>query len=154
MKKLALLFLCVITLNSCSVNDDGSTVLSTLAEVSEYDLPEYFEKGKSYKVPLSFLLPDLCHQAVGLQRSRGKDFGDERRDIYVAGVVSYNAEQTDCTLEPEDDSDLVVTSEFTISIDEDEPYTFYFWTGLDSTGENIFETVEVPVGIPDEEVTE
>ena len=152
MKRLALLFLCVITLNSCSVNDDGTTILTKFAEVSEYDLPEYFEKGKSYKVPMAFLLPDMCHQAVGLQLSRGAEFGDERRDIYVAGVVSFNAEQSKCTLEPEDDSDLVVETEFTISIDEEEPYTFYFWTGLDSTGENIFEIVEVPVGVPGEEI--
>jgi len=150
MKRLALLLLSVITLSSCSVEDDGSTVVTTLAEVSEYDLPEYFEKGKSYQVPLNFLLPDLCHQPVGLQLSRGGDYGDERREIYVAGVVSFNAEQTECDIPTEDDSDLVVEAEFTIHIDEEEPYTFYFWTGVDSTGENVFETVEIPVGVPGE----
>ena len=154
MKKSILLLLSVITLYSCSMEDDGPTVLSTLAEVSENDLPAYFEKGKTYTVEVSYLLPDLCHQPVGLNLTRGGNIGDERRDIYVAGVVSYNVDSEECTLEPEDETELVETTKFTINVDEDEPYTFYFWTGVDSTGESIFETVEVPVGAPDLEEEE
>lgn len=154
MKKLALLLLSVITLSSCTVEDDGPTILSTFAEVSENDLPAFFEQGKTYVVEVSYLLPDACHQPVGLHLSRGSDFGDERRDIYVAGVVSYNVDTVECTLEPETPADLIETTQFTINVDEAEPYTFYFWTGVDSTGESIFETVEVPVGAPDLEETE
>ena len=150
MKKTVLLLLCIITLNSCSLDDEGSTIRSILAEISANDLPEYFEKGETYEVEVSYLLPDLCHQPLGLQLNRGADFGDARRDIYVSGVVSYDVELTECPSEPEDDSELVIDTKFTILIDEEEPYTFYFWTGTDSTGENIFETVEVPVLAPGE----
>lgn len=154
MKRIALLILCVITLNSCSVDDNGPVILSANAKIVENNLPEYFENGKTYTVEVSYLLPDLCHQPLGLYLGRGKEFGEERRDIYVAGVVSYDAEQTECNVEPENESDLIETKEFTIKIDEEEPYTFYFWTGMDSTGENIFETQIVPVGVPTGEVTE
>lgn len=154
MKRLALLLLSLITLNSCTIEDDGPNIVSVFAEVTENDLPDFFEKGEVYTVEVSYLLPDLCHQPVGLHLSRGDNFGDERRDIYVGGVVTYTAGQAECSMEPEDPSELVETTEFTIKIDESEPYTFYFWTGVDSTGENIFETVEVPVRVPEEETAE
>ena len=67
MKKTALFLLCIITLNSCSLDDEGSTIRSILAEISANDLPEYFEKGETYEVEVSYLLPDLCHQPLGLQ---------------------------------------------------------------------------------------
>jgi len=154
MKKLALLFLCVVTFSSCDIDDDGPTILSTFAEVTENDLPAFFEQGKTYVVEVSYALPDACHQPVGLHLTRGGDIGDDRRAIYVAGVATYNADTQECALEPETPADLIETTQFTIRIDESEPYTFYFWTGLDSTGENIFDTVEVPVGAPDLEEQE
>lgn len=154
MKKLALLLLCVVTFSSCDIEDDGPTIISAFAEVTGNDLPAYFEEGKTYVVEVNYELPTLCHQPMGLHLSRGSDMGEKRRDIYVAGVASFNSDLEECTLEPESPDDLVETTEFTIKIDESEPYTFYFWTGVDSTGENIFETVEIPVGAPELEETE
>ena len=154
MKKFALLLLCVISLSSCSMEDDGPTIVSTFAKVSQNDLPAYFEKGKTYEIEVSYLLPDTCHQPVGLHLSRGSDYGEERRDIDVAGVVTYSSDSEGCVEEPEDPTELVETTEFTITIDEEEPYTFYFWQGVDSMGESIFETVEVPVGAPEAEEAE
>lgn len=154
MKRLALVLLSVITLSSCSIDDDGYNIVTNYAEVSANDLPGYFEKGKTYEVEVDYLLPNLCHQGVGLQVNREAQAGEKRRNIYIAGLASFDTEKGECTLEPNEDSDLIETAKFTITIEEEEPYTFNFWVGVDMDGESIFETVVVPVGAPDVEETE
>lgn len=143
MKKFALLLMFVFTLIGCEVNDDGQDSIQVLVEVTDADLPDFFEKGKVYQIDVTYLLPDACHTALGLQAVRGAAQGDESREIYVAGVASRPANETDCTLQ---DEDLAREGAFTLRIDEDEPYTFYLWTGLDENDENVYTEITVPVG--------
>ena len=142
MKKLALLIGCVFTFASCEVEDEGPRVLSEYAEVTEIDLPESFEEGETYEIEVTYLLPSACHQPAGREASRGSTTGDERRDIYVAGVATYTSDMGECDVE---DEDLEETSSFSITIDETEPYTFYLWKGVDVDNKPVFTTVEVPV---------
>lgn len=142
MKKLILLFVLAFSLVSCDVEDDGPTFEHVLVEVTDADLPEFFELGKTYSVKVTYVLPDACHRPLGLQVSRGALSGAERRDIYVAAVASRNPELTQCN---EQDDDLEHDATFSITIDENQPFTFYLWTGLDDDGENIFTEVVVPV---------
>jgi hypothetical protein len=118
------------------------------AEITEHDLPAYFEEGETYKINISYLLPDACHTGLGLQVGRGGDMGDAYRDIYVAGFASYRSDLVECD---EEDEDLEKESHFSIRINDDEPYTFYLWTGVDEDDENIYTEVVVPVGIPETE---
>lgn len=144
MKKLILLFACVAVFSACSV-DDEPNVLLVPAEVVETNLPSLFSPGENFIVEVTYLLPDVCHIPAGLQVTRGAEQGPERRDIYVTGVASIR-EGTECGTEG---GDLEREGSFRIVIDENEPYTFYLWTGLDENNESIFTEVVVPVGIAD-----
>lgn len=146
MKKLALLFVCTLTLSSCEIEDDGPQMALAYAEVVSAELPESFEKGETYEIPVTFLLPSACHEAYGLRVERGAQHGEERRDIYIVGMASYDPSLGEC---PETDEDPEIETEFSITIDEDEAFTFYLWTGTDIDGEAIFDTIEVPVEDPD-----
>ena len=152
MKKLIFLFACLPLFTGCSIDDEGPSIAMGPAEVAETDLPESFENGKVYTVKVTYLLPDACHVPAGLHVTRGADVGNGRRDIFVSGVASYEY-GTECEEEGEED-DLEQTSSFQVRIDEEEPYTFYLWTGVDSSNKNVYTEVEVPVGAPDETTTE
>ncbi len=146
MKKLVLLFVCALVFTSCDP-DDGPNIQYDLAKVTNADLPEFFEEGETYEINVTYILPSACHKAAGLQLQRGSETGDQRRDIYIAGVASVDAGLSNCT---EEDNDLERENSFEIDIDENEPYTFYLWQGVDDNGENQYDTFEVPVGAPDD----
>ena len=150
MKKLALLIGCVFAFASCELEDDGPVVLREYAEVTEIDLPESFEEGETYEIDVTYVLPSACHQPAGLEAERGSLTGDERREIYIAGVATYSSDLVECD---EEEENLEQSSSFSITIDENETYTFYLWTGVDVDNKPIFDTVEVPV-TETEETTE
>lgn len=145
MKKFIFLFALTSLIMSCEIEDDGPNMVMVPAEVSATDLPQSFEVGKTYVVEVTYLLPDACHIPAGLHVYRGSSFGNGRRDIFVSGVASYEY-GTECDKESDD---LDRTSTFRITIDEDDPYTFYLWTGLDEEKKDIYTEVVVPVGAPD-----
>ena len=149
MKKLILLFVSSLILVSCEVDDDGPKTLLEPAEVTDVDLPEFFEAGKTYDIDVTYLLPSACHTAAGINAQRGTNSNGEAefRDIYITGVGSYDANLTECSKEAEEgELDRKNTFKMTIDADEDEPYTFYLWTGVDEDDKNIYTTVIVPVG--------
>lgn len=152
MKKLILLFVSTLVFISCDVDDDGPRTLLKAAEVTDIDVPEFFEAGKTYEIDVTYLLPDACHTAAGINAQRGSSSNGEEewRDIYITGVVSYDSNLTDCNKEAEGD-ELIKEASFkmTIATNEDEPYTFYLWTGVDEDDENIYTEVIVPVGEPE-----
>lgn len=152
MKKLILLFVSSLVLVSCDTDDDGPRTMLIAAEVIEVDLPEFFEAGKTYDIDVTYLLPDACHTNAGINPLRGSNSNgeDEFRDIYITGVASYDANLTQCNeVAEEDELKRESTFKLAIASDEDEPYTFYLWKGLDEDGENIFTKEVVPVGDPD-----
>ena len=130
------------SLTACEIEDDGPGVVQVLAEVTDADLPESFEEGELYELKFTYLLPDACHTGIGLHARRGTTEA-ERRNIYVAGVASRPADQTTCNIE---EDDLEVEGSFPIRIDDDQPFTFYLWTGVDVDGKDIYTQVVVPVG--------
>ncbi len=151
MKKLILLLVSVLITVSCDINDDGPVTMLTSAEVTATDLPEFLEAGKTYTVKVTYLLPSACHSAAGIDARRGASTGEQYRKIYIRGVASYNASVTQCD-EEVDEEDLEKEGAFQITIPygEEEPYTFYLWTGIDDDEENIYTEVVIPVGDPDE----
>ena len=142
MKKLILFSVFAISVASCSLEDDGPVYDQKLAKLTEVNLPELFVKDSTYKIDVVYILPDGCHEPVGITAHRGAHAGEGRRDIYVAGVVSKEVGITTCD---EPAQDLEVEGEFSLRIDERDPYIFYFYAGLDSEGEPTYTVVEVPV---------
>lgn len=147
MKKLALLLLTTLLFVSCSLEDDGPRIAYQYAKVTTTDLPESFEKGKTYTVKVTYRLPSACHTPAGVEARRGSQTGEARRDIFVAGVTSYDANVTNCNTEAEDE-DLLKQGSFSITIDEEETYTFFLWNGVNSSNQAQYIEVEVPVVDP------
>lgn len=143
MKKVLFLLMSTLLLTGCEVEDDGPEIVQVLAEVIDADLPESFEQGKVYPIEITYLLPNACHTGLGVRAFTGGPGEVERRNIYVAGVASRPAGQEECSLTSED---LEVVDSFTLRIDDDEPYTFYLWTGVDENDENVYTQIVVPVG--------
>lgn len=153
MKKLILLFVSTLILTSCNVDDDGPKTLLTPAEVSEIDVPDYFENGKTYEIDIVYLLPDACHNAAGINVQRGSNSNGEKewRDIYVTGVASYDSNLSECNkdatnTELEKDGSFKIT----IPMNDEQSYTFYLWTGVDTDNKNIYTEVVVPIGKPED----
>lgn len=142
MKKLLLLAVCALTLISCEIESDDPQWQTQLAEVTAIDVPEFFEVGKSYTLEVTYLLPTACHLAQGVNATREAATGSGRRKIYVAGAAAHELGAPDCNNQTED---LEETGSFRIHIDENMPYTFFLWTGVDQHGISEFTEVEVPV---------
>lgn len=142
MKKIALFLFSALMLTGCSLDDDGTRIAYQYSKISETDLPESFEKGKSYTIKVTYLLPTACHTAAGIEAKRGNTSGSPRRDIYIVGVSRYDENQAECNRE---DDDLEKEASFSLFIDEDEPYTFYLWNGYDDDSQSKYIVVEVPV---------
>lgn len=146
MKKSILLFFAAsLFLTGCNIDEDGPLIAAEYAEVTEIELPESFEQGKTYEIKITYLLPSACHTAAGMEAKRGSSEGDGRREIYVAGVSTYDRNVVTCTRQSDD---LERTAKFSINIDEEDPYTFYLWTGFNSNLESEYTIIEVPVSTP------
>lgn len=142
MKKISILFFISLLLTSCSLEDEGVNFVYEFSVVSQTDLPASFEKGKTYTVKVKYLLPTACHTPAGIEAKRGNTIGEQRRDIYIAGIARKDANLNVCTTE---EGNLEKESSFSILIDEDEPYTFYLWNGLNDENESQYTVIEVPV---------
>lgn len=142
MKKIAFLVICTLMVAGCNIEDEGPGFIQVYAEVSGADLPESFERGKVYDIEVTYLLPNACHVGLGLYANRGGFEGSSRRDIYVAGVASGPATEAECT---EEEEELEIEDSFSIRIDENEPFTFYLWEGVDENQKNVYTRIVVPV---------
>ena len=147
MKKFALLFICALALVGCEIEDDGPGTEQVLVEVVDIDLPETLEQGKIYQLEVTYKLPNACHVALGVQVALGGFEPPKNREVYVGGVASRPAGNTQCTMQSEN---LLRKETFALRIIEDEPYTFYLWTGLDENQENVYTEIVVPVEQPSE----
>lgn len=150
MKKLVFAFMALITMSSCSVDDNNTSNLSyEFAEITDSEFPEFFEAGKSYDLKLTYKLPSTCHTFVGFDGGR-EDLSSN--EIFLYAITSFDPGATGCDSSNEAD----LTSEGTIrgfnisaNIAEDEVFIFKLWTGKDGNGDPVFTTVEVPVGDPE-----
>ena len=144
MKKLVFIFMVVFALTGCSIDDDNMPNISyELAEIVANDLPDELELGEVYEVTVTYVLPSTCHDFFGLDARREGAVGDERRNIFIAAVSTINEDENcDTTTGGE-----TGTSKFSITIDEEEDYTFNFLIG-ENNNEPIYQTVVVPVVDP------
>ncbi len=140
MKKLVFILMTFLALTGCSTDDDSQNVSYELAEIVANDLPDQFELGRVYEVTVTYILPSQCHDFVGLDARREGTSGDARRNIYVS-AISLTEINNDCNSTIGGNQG---TSKFSITIDEEEDYTFYFLVG-ENDGEGEYDTVTVPV---------
>lgn len=145
MKKLFFFFLTLILFSGCSVEDNNEDFYYELARVTNNDLPEQFEVGKTYQLTIGYILPSQCSSFAGIDARRAGNSGDQRREIYVA-AIGRSRIGNECN---DDVPGTPGSSRISILIDEEADYTFKFWIGEDASENPIYETVVVPVGEAD-----
>lgn len=139
MKRLFVLALSII-LTSCSLGDDAPNTYYELAKIVDNDLPDEFVYGETYDVQVDYLLPTECNLFQALDARRGGNSPEDRRDIYISIVTSVVSEDG-CDRNTPGGAG---SSKFSITIDQTESYTFYFWTGV--SGNNpVYNEVTIPV---------
>lgn len=154
MKRIALLMILAVSIYSCDTDDDGPNVNYDFAEITEADLPEFFEIGESYDFEVTYELPNACNQFVTFDFDQ---YEDEENDstfvIEVAALTSYDANLTECTEEGEL-SETRTIRDLNISSEDYNNYQFKFLTGVDENEDGEFLIIDVPVGEPEPETPE
>lgn len=148
MKKIVFALMVLVAMSSCSVDDDASNTSYELAEITGNSLPDEFVFGETYSIEIDYLLPSECNSFVAVDARRAGSTSQERTQIYIGAVTTVNnSANCDPNVSGNEGS-----SNFSITIDEDEDYTFYFWTGIDANDRPIYTEVVVPVAeiIPSE----
>ncbi|CAM4012947.1 hypothetical protein FLSI110296_09260 [Flavobacterium sinopsychrotolerans] len=134
MKKLILLTLFLLTLVSCSIDDDQQKYSSEILPIDSYTLPESFKLGETYEIKLKYKKPSDCHYFQGI-------YYDKDLNIRTIGIQTTVLESTDC--KPLTTEATEVSFKFYVT--NTGSYIFKFYKGEDADGKNIFEEVEVPV---------
>ncbi|TDN87366.1 hypothetical protein DET49_11256 [Salegentibacter sp. 24] len=149
MKRIALLMVVALSLYSCSTEDDGPNVNFAVAEITDTDLPEFFEIGESYDLEVTYQLPNACHDFYTFDVNQYKDEeNDSTFVIEIAALTSYDANLTEC---PEDGeiSDSRTIRNLRIMSEDYNTYQFKLLTGIDENEEGEFLIIDVPIGEPE-----
>jgi len=154
MKRLILLFASALLLVSCDTDDDGPNVAYEFAEITETDLPDYFETGETYDIEVSYQLPSACHNYYtyqsGEERSEEKD---STLVVEIRALTTYDPNLTECTQEDSLSGNFTIEN-VKINSKEFNNYHFKFLTGGDEDNNAQYLNVEIPVGKPDPETPE
>ncbi|MEM6684291.1 MAG: hypothetical protein AAF617_00735 [Bacteroidota bacterium] len=139
MKKILFLALIMSTVlfNSCSVDDDVSQVQFSFEfiPVDNVEMPMTFNLGDTHTISVTYKRPSTCHTFSNFQYEQ---HAGNMRTVAVVNFVTFG---NDCqSLEEE-----FITETFSFSALDSEPYTFRFWQGKDTEGEDLYLVYEVPV---------
>lgn len=119
---------------SCSV-DDGTNFHFTPLRIVSAELPESFNFGETYDIPVTYIRPDDCTFFNGFDVVQADN---TTRNVVVIGSVLTDEEN--CTDLAEE-----TTTSFSFSVRFTGTYLFRFWTGEDENGQQQYIEVEVPV---------
>lgn len=132
MKQYLILLFAVITLVSCSSNDDDNYHFEYVSVVSA-DVPDEFIYGQTYRLIVTYGMPNNCYSFYHY------DYIYDDTSRMIAPIAIVNDDEI-CTQVPYEGSFFIYVQAL-----QSEPYIFNFWQGEDADGEPIYLTIEVPV---------
>ncbi|MGJ8738390.1 hypothetical protein [Zobellia laminariae] len=127
----------LLTIASCSLDDDRVNFQYTPLHITNASLPDTFELGRVYTVDVNILRPDDC--TLLDQFDVRRSFTDSTQ-IRTVSAVGITLDKEDCT-EVNDE----LQDGFQFEVLYTKPYIFRFYTGDDTEGEPEFLEIEVPV---------
>ncbi|PCJ97749.1 MAG: hypothetical protein COA50_04285 [Flavobacteriaceae bacterium] len=128
-------FLTMVTLGSCSLDNDDVNFEFAYLQIVNVEVPESFEFENTYKINVTYLRSDEC---TFFQRFDVAKTGETTREFVVIGSVLTDEEQ--CT-----EVNQEIETSFDFQVLYSDTYFFKFWTGEDENGNPQFIEVEVPV---------
>lgn len=135
MKKIIALFCVFLMFSSCALDEDNRSIHFELLPVDSVIMPAEFHANTENNIIIKFLRPTSCH---------GFDSFYYEKDGFTRTVAIQSfvlEENNGCT--PLTNNILEQTLRFTPI--ETGTYTFKFWKGKDSNGDNIFEEIVIDV---------
>lgn len=129
------LLLVMLTLAvGCDSDDDEMKYHFVALEISEVDLPESFQLNETYRIGVTYRVPNSCTSLEG--------FDVSSEELTVRRVVAIGAEVQEqaCTEAVEE-----LQTSFQFICLYSDTYLFRFYAGDDETGEPQYLEVEVPV---------
>ncbi|MCM4155057.1 membrane lipoprotein lipid attachment site-containing protein [Gramella sp. AN32] len=147
MKKLVFLFVAVLALVSCSIDDDSPNLEYSFAPIVSNDFPESFDLNTSYDVSLGYNLP-ACSQFTDLSFNVVEPTSENGnfKEVFIGVVVQKNP-AINCT-----DTEVELKSvPLTVNLNstDTEDYKFKLLVGVDENDEPIYDEVIVPVNAAD-----
>ena len=140
-KRFFLLLSVVLLSYSCSI-DDGSTPINYYyTNISSVEMPQSFELGETYEIPVTFDVPGECYTFSGFEVVRGESMGRDENTSRTVRVVLAGFNESEC----EGDPTIEVTRDLRFQVIFDQEYTFRFFTGSDDEGNPEFIEYVVPV---------
>ncbi|WP_062057262.1 hypothetical protein [Aquimarina longa] len=128
-----ILIVLIISIFGCS--DDDTSFFYELIPIQNVVLPDYFKKGETHKVIVSYYKSTNCHYFSGFDYNKSSN----KRAV---SVVNLKIDKKEC--KDIETKDLIEVS-FNFFVGKEKSYIFKFWQGRDKNGNHTFLTVEVPV---------
>lgn len=128
------MLLCLLTLSSCSLDDDAPQYRLELLPIESVELPSEFQIGNTYSITLRYIKPTTCHIYDGIYFE--KDLNIRTFAVRSAVLLGGNCLSTD---------NEVVEQTFDFYVTSNGSYIFKFWHGTDENGEEIYLEYEIPV---------
>jgi len=134
MKKIILFTLFLLTLASCSIDDDQPSYDYVVIPIESYTLPQTFKLGETYEIKLKYKKPSDCHYFQGI-------YYDKELNIRTIAIqMEVNTYQVCTQPIPE-----LLEVSFNFYVTNTGSYIFKFYKGVDASGADVFEEVEVSV---------
>ena len=133
MKKIALFLLTISTLIACSANDDNPKYHFEVLPVESFTVPENFTLGETYSIKMKYKKLSDCHNFEGF-------YYEKDLNVRTIAIQSSILERSNC----QSDTTKVEVS-FNFKVTSNGSYIFKFYKGTDTSGNDLFNEVEIPV---------
>jgi len=133
MKKVLLLSIIFISCLSCSKDSNIPPLKLSRAPIESLAVPDSFEFGKTYQLTITYNLPSSCYNFFDVDY----EYDGTERNI---NVIIYEDSEAICP-------QVTVKSNrnILVRVTQYEDYTFNIWKGKDNLGQDIIESIVVPV---------
>lgn len=133
MKKFALFFIAILTMNSCNIEDSSPKFHYEILPIESYTVPQSFVLGQTYPIKVKYKKGTNCNQFQGF-------YYEKNLNVRTVAIQTLVAENTTCTI----DTTSVEVS-FNFYVTSNGSYIFKFFKGVDEVGNDLFHEVEIPV---------
>lgn len=135
MRKIIGIILITLFCYSCNLDDGSEQLIFQVLPFETIELPQSFTLNETYTIPFTFYRPTDCHAYNGIISNP-----NENERTLAISTYLINGSCTDYVVPEglaENTFDFVVNYNYT--------YIFKVWKGKDEQGNDVYETIEVPV---------
>jgi hypothetical protein len=136
MKNIFLLSFLMLTLGSCSIENDIVNNVTVTLPIEGVDIPEEFKFGEVFPIDVTYFRPSSCHLFNTFYFEKNEN---ETTVILVNTVY----DDTDCEIYDVNANETLAS--FNFQVNDTDTQVFKFWQGKDDSGSDLYLVVEVPV---------